>query len=70
MDSYYVVLYDDKEGKLGGYDCKNEIHGLSNLHNYSTITGFIFVSAACFSWKGPDYMPQRRWFIEIDQPST
>lgn len=59
----YVVLYDGKGGKVGGYDCKNPIDGLRCL----PISGnsFTFKAAACFAWQS-DQLPVRQWYLDIE----
>lgn len=60
---YYVVLYDGKGGKSGGYDCVNPIDGSRRLPIQGN--AFIFASTACFKWE-PDCLPFRQWFLEVD----
>lgn len=70
MEQCYVVLYDSKGIKCGGFDCKDAVSGLSILgRHYATIDkGFTYVSAACFYLKLDDNnpsLPIRQWLLGI-----
>lgn len=70
MESWYVVLYDGKGDKCGGYNCRDALDGLSSLRHEHKNSIFTYAAAACFYLKLRDFrddqLPVRQWFLEID----